>query len=180
MVTPNKAQQRLWLALSTDGSAHNKAFTPQQQSWWNTVKNSSYLFKKFLYPGTAECRRLRVLKWFSASCRLSAIQEGTVLYGLQGLDQSTGRVFLGIILCKGIEWNSGECPSPFPPELSPWNPFQQPCHGSVWDRPRGEGWGTSSVQWDCQPRTKSIQMISLDNNLTSKDPSRCPQKDNSC
>lgn len=83
-------------------------------------------------------------------------------------------------LCKGIEWNSGECPSPFPPELSPWNPFQQPCHGSVWDRPRGEGWGTSSVQWDCQPRTKSIQMISLDNNPTSKDPFRCPQKDNSC
>lgn len=68
----------------------------------------------------------------------------------------------------------------FSPELSPWNPSQQPCPGSVWDRPGGEGGWTSSVQGDCQPCTKSIQMISLANSPASKDPFRCPQKDNFC
>lgn len=90
----------------------------------------------------------------------------------------TGWVFQGSIPLQGscgmkLCWVPFPC---FPPELSPRNPFQQPCYGSVWDGPRGEGWGTSSVQWDCQPRTKSIQMISLANNPTSKGPFRCPGK----
>lgn len=66
--------------------------------------------------------------------------RGTVLYGLWGA-MGTGRVFLGIIPLKRscsvkLQWVPFPC---FCPELSPWNPAQQPCHGSMWDRPRGEG-----------------------------------------
>lgn len=120
-------------------------------------------------------QKLRVLKWFSASYRFSAIQEGTVLYGLKDSSPGHRKGFPGRNpFAKELQCETLWVPFPwFSPELSPWNPFQQPCHGSMWDRPRGEGWWTSSVQWDC---TKSIQMISLASNPASKDPFRCPAK----
>lgn len=154
---------------------HNK-------TWCTTLKNSSQLLKKLMYPGIVEYKKLRVLKQFSASYRLFAIQESTVLYELQGLEPwAQEELSWEESLSKGAAvWNSSEYPS-----LVVLLSSLHGIHFSNLVMAQCETGqevkdGASSVQWDCQPCTKSIQIISLANNPTSKDPFRCPWKDNSC
>lgn len=180
-MAPNKPPAKSLISSKhVAASTHTISFSPLTTD----LVHHSRDFFILAYPGIVQYKKPRVWKPFwSQGNRVFAIKESIVLCGLQRLRPwAKERFSCEESLSKwDIVWKSSKCPSlRFLYSSLQRIHFRQPCHCSVCDGPKGERLVLLLPPWDCQPLTQTIQMTSLANNPTSKDPFRCPQKDNFC